>query len=332
MSPQCRPHNRFRCCGARAPAWHYLPISIFIFLLAIITTLPCNAQLRDPILRPDTSNCTIPFNLVGKLIIIQATADTSSGNFILDTGAPGLVLNNTYFRRYPVMVQHNSSRSDVNGTGGQQETTVVPHFQLGTMHYYRMDADMVSLGHIERARGLKIMGLVGVAFFKECEMTIDYVNNLIHLRHITKKEAKTYQNPVLNDTSRYAAYPIELKSNRILLKMHIGKRDLRFAIDLAAETSILDSRLPDKVLDSVTIEGRILLTGTGTRQVEALSGQLSGLQLGNIKLPLLPVIITHLEYTCFGGMDCINGVLGYDFLSRNTIVINFRKRILYILK
>jgi hypothetical protein len=137
---------------------------------------------------------------------------------------------------------------------------------------------------------------------------------------------------MLADESKFTSYPIELRENRILINTRLGKRDLKFAIDYAAETSILDSRLPDKVLDSVEIQGRVLLTGAGSKKVEALSGALSGLRIGNENIPTLPVIITRLENTCFGGMNCINGVLGYDFISRSIVAINFRKRILYILK
>lgn len=303
-----------------------------ILFSALLISLQSQAQSGDPVLRPDSADCIIPFTLVGKLIVIQASADTSSGNFILDTGAPGLVLNNTYFRDYPVTVPHNGSRSDINGSSEHLEQTTVKHFRFGAMHYYRMGADLVPLGHLERTRGLKIMGLIGVSFFKECEMIIDYKAGIIRLHHIERKDAKSYRNELLSDTSKYAAYPIELRDNRILIKTRIAQRDVRFAIDYAAETSILDSRLPDKVLDSVTIDGRIILSGVGTKKVEALSGELSGLHIGNVKIPSLPVIITHLDNTCFGGVDCINGVLGYDFIASSTIAINFRKRILYILK
>src|SRR5688572_17931465 len=46
----------------------------------------------------DSSTSVIPFNRAGNLIVVQARVDTTVGNFILDTGAPSLVLNITYFR------------------------------------------------------------------------------------------------------------------------------------------------------------------------------------------------------------------------------------------
>jgi hypothetical protein len=308
------------------------PVPVILFIITVALNTTGNGQTRDPLVRSDTASCTIAFNLVGKLIIIQASADTTSGNFILDTGAPGLVLNSTYFRDYPVHSPPASHSSDINGVNEPTEQTAVPHFRLGTLHYYRMDADLLPLGHLEQSRGIKILGLIGVSFFKECELIIDYARSLIYLHHINKKEAKNYQHELLANESTYNAYPIELKENRILVNTKIGRRDLKFAIDYAAETSILDASLPDKVLDSVQINGRILLTGAGTRKVEALSGALSGLQIGDQYIPSLPVIITRMDNTCFGTIDCINGVLGYDFISRSTIAINFRKRILYIFK
>ena len=50
---------------------------------------------RDPVVTSDTPSCVIPFSRAGNLIVIRAKVDTAWGNFILDTGAPGLVLNMT---------------------------------------------------------------------------------------------------------------------------------------------------------------------------------------------------------------------------------------------
>ncbi len=56
----------------------------------------------DPLIEADTASCIIPFTRVEKLILIKGRADSTEGNFIFDTGAPGLVLNVSYFRAYPV--------------------------------------------------------------------------------------------------------------------------------------------------------------------------------------------------------------------------------------
>ncbi|MBO9572288.1 MAG: aspartyl protease family protein [Chitinophagaceae bacterium] len=307
-------------------------IIIYLLLIAAICPLTAAAQLNDPVLRSDSANNTIPFTRAGKLILIQATADTTTGNFILDTGTPGLVLNKTYFREYPVIELHQHQQRSITGSGENAHQTVVKHFRMGGFSYYRSQAEMLNLAGIEQSKGVKILGLIGVAMLKECEMIIDYERNLIHFHHIGKKEKSTYQHEMLNDSSKYLVYPIEIKDNRILVRTNIANKDLRFVIDYAAETNIIDGRLPDKILDSIEISGRVVLSGAGSKKVEALTGALSSLQVGRLQITDLPVLITNLENTCFGNVNCINGVLGYDFLSRYKLAFNFIKRKLYILK
>jgi hypothetical protein len=128
------------------------------------------------------------------------------------------------------------------------------------------------------------------------------------------------------------SYPFELLDNRILVNANLSGKELKFVIDYGAESNILDSRLPEKILDSIEVNGRILLNGTGSKKVEALSGTIQGLKLAGLETAPLPVIVTDLQYTCFGNGKCINGVLGYDFLSRYKLCFNFVKRVLYIIE
>jgi hypothetical protein len=304
---------------------------VLIFIAAVFPRV-CDAQVRAPLLTSDTSSFTIPFTRAGKMILVQGRVDTTVGNFILDTGSPGMVLNITYFRDYPITQNHQEQELSITGAGSEPLQTTVGTFRIGTFSYHRVEVDLLNLGHLEQSRGVKILGLLGVALFKECELVIDYANNLIHAHHIARNERNSYQHELFKDPQQYFSFPIQLKDNRVLLKTSVGSRELDLAIDLGAETSILDSRLPEKVLDSVEIQGRIILSGAGQTKVEALSGNLSGLKVGQLSIASLPVIVTNLKNTCFGGTSCINGVLGYDFASRNTIGINFVKRKLYILK
>ncbi len=91
----------------------------------------------DPFVKSDSTNCVIPFSRAGNLILIKAKADTTEGNFILDTGAPGLVLNITYFKN------HESINKDAESGGitGKTQTlqTSVNKFSLGPVTYFRVD-------------------------------------------------------------------------------------------------------------------------------------------------------------------------------------------------
>jgi hypothetical protein len=140
---------------------------------------PASAGLADPIITSDSASFTIPFTRAGNLILVQASADTATGYFVLDTGTPGLVLNITYFRGYA-----GSASADGGGVTGDviaPATTTVDSLRLGSVHYYHVDAQMINLGHIENKKGVKILGLLGMRLFSRFELFIDYNARLIHL-------------------------------------------------------------------------------------------------------------------------------------------------------
>jgi hypothetical protein len=90
--------------------------------------------------------------------------------------------------------------------------------------------------------------------------------------------------------------------------------------------------LPNKIFENVSITGRILLAGTGSKKTEALSGNLRNMMIGKLDVGTLPVIVTNLEKMCFAYDRCLDGMLGFDFLSMHKIGFNFVKRKMYIWK
>ena len=85
---------------------------------------------------------------------------------------------------------------------------------------------------------------------------------------------------MLEDISAYNTHPIEIYENKILAYLYIAGKKLRFVIDTGAESNVLDSRLPNKVFDSVVVTGRVLLSGSGNKKIEALSGDLKNMTMG----------------------------------------------------
>lgn len=289
-------------------------------------------RLPDPVISADSPTCIIPFTRAGNLILLSAQVDTTRGNFILDTGAPGLVLNITYFRNYPVHTNSDQEQSGVAGPAAQRIQTDVNEFRLGTIRYNKLEADMINLGHIENSKGVRILGLLGIQLFRQFEMIVDYEKNLIYLHLISKKEVKTYQHELLKDTASYSTVPFDITDNKIITRLEIAGKKLRFIIDCGAETNLLDSRLPDKIFENVTLGRRVKLTGANNTKVEALYGDLNNMRIGNQSINNLPVIITNLEKSCLSYISCTDGILGFDFLSLHKIGFNFVNRKMYIWK
>ncbi len=286
----------------------------------------------DPVVSCDSASFTIPFSRAGNLILIKAKADSIEGNFILDTGAPYLVLNITYFRDYPSTTLYEDEQAGIAGSARGVPRTTVNQLSFGHVKYTKADADLVNLGNIENTKGVKILGLLGVQLFKQFEVIIDYEKNIIHFHFINKKEARTYKSELLNDTAAYSVLPFTLVEDKIIANTELAGRKLRLMIDCGAETNVIDSRLPDKILGNVVISRRVMLSGSGNQKVEALYGNMQNITIGKETIASLPVIVTNLEKTCVSYISCIDGILGFDFLSLHKIGFNFVKCKMYIWK
>jgi hypothetical protein len=279
---------------------------------------------------PDTGITIIPFNRAGNLILLKAKVDTIEGNFILDTGAPGLVLNLTYFRQYQTTAADD--RVGVTGSVSNALQTTVDSFFFADKIHYKTEADLLSLGHIEDRKHIKILGLIGVSFFKQSELIIDYEKSLIYLRPTANNKTADYKNEMLQDTSAYSIVPIDIIENKVIAYTKMGNRKLKFIIDTGAETNVLDSRLPNKVFENVVISRRTKIIGTGNKEIEALYGDLKNMKIGNQDIASLPILITNLENACVSTVCCVDGMLGFDFLSLHKIGFNFVKHEMYIWK
>lgn len=281
----------------------------------------------------DSSSCVIPFSRAGNLILVKAKADSMEGNFVLDSGAPYLVLNITYFRDYPVTHTMETEEASVSPGGGSAvQKTKLRSLHVGNFLYPDLSADLVNLGQIENSKGVKILGLLGLELFRDCELIIDHEKNLIYLHRIGRKESSSYRHVMLEDATAYNTFPIEIVQNKIITTSELEGKKLRLVIDCGAESNLLDSRLPNKIFSHVVITGRTKLVGAGNKAADALFGNVQHMKIGNEDIATLPVMIVNLENTCFSDIGCIDGVLGIDFLSLHKVGFNFVNRKMYIWK
>jgi hypothetical protein len=266
------------------------------------------------------------------LILIRAKADKIEGNFVLDTGAPGLILNLTYFRDYPQLEEIQGESGGITGNVTSMGATEINLLSMGPIKYSKAGAERVNLGHIENSKSVKILGLLGMQLFKQFEMIIDYEKNLIYLHHITKKDSKKYKSEQLQDTAAYQVFDITLTENKLLTKGQIGSKKMTFVIDTGAESNVIDSRLPDNLFDNFSISRRVNLGGAGSKKVEAIFGDMQNVKIGSVTYGSLPLLVTNLEKMCFSYDRCIDGILGFDFLALHKIGFNFVTNKMYIWK
>lgn len=266
----------------------------------------------------------IPFQLVGRLMVVEAAIDTVRGNFIVDTGSERLLLNKNYFSGEGRDVAVTS----VSNTGlVDAREKIIDKLQLSQLQVPRLVAHIVDLSHIEFKKNTRIMGILGYNVFKEFEVMIDFQNMLVVLSRVDKSGQRLdtipyYERP--NDSLRF-----EHHRHLIVVEVIINGVKSKMFLDSGAELNLIDRRIGRKVLDKFKIIKRVNLVGVGKHQVEVIAGIIEEAMCGNQKGINMNTLLTSLDEINEKMGVRVEGVLGYEFLHTRRTLINYQKQKLY---
>ena len=277
----------------------------------------------DPIPQGEFDELFIPLKRVQNLFLVEARVDSLIGNFILDTGAPHLVLNKTYFTEGRKAEGEGVSYG-ITGGGNTILNTTIDSLIITDMFYTNVDADIVNLGHLEDARGVKILGLLGASLFKEVEMEIDYRNNLLILYKLDKEGNRIVGNErtQLPDVDM----SIDITNDIIFMDVVAAEKKLRFCLDTGAERNVISNTLSNKIIKHFQLTTPGGLTGSNGNSQLILNGQMDSVIIGGKSFVAMPFILTNLNYLQLVYDTNINGILGYDYLSKGIVTINHKKK------
>jgi len=263
----------------------------------------------------------LPLKRTGNLFLIEAQIDSVKGNFILDLGAPYLVLNSTYFRDYQKDTLFYAG--SLNTVSDYVRRTKVDSLRFGSIKYSGIQADVTDLAAIENKRGQKILGLLGVALFEE---------------FIIELNCSAQQLKIHTNAKTVSIDPLQLKfkerfnmvDKAILLSLEINGVDLNFSIDTGAETNLLNNNLPSEVYSDMRILKNSVVRDANGRATEVLMTYLSGMKIGKTQLDGAQTLILNLGSISKAYGKEIDGMLGYPFFMSNAVVINFKKKTVYM--
>ena len=265
---------------------------------------------------------TIPLKRAGKLFVMEGTLNGVSGNFIMDTGASGLLLNNTYFRNS--IVVEGEEGGGVTGSTGEVERIHVNKLVVSDMVFTNIAADVASLGHLEDRRGIKILGLFGMNLLQQMEIVVDIKNSELQLFRVDKNgDRPGKQSP---EVKFDIVSKVKIFRNILFVKAQVGGKQLDFCLDTGAESNLLNSGCPKQAMEMVTITRRSALRGAGKRQGEILMGTLTDLQFENRQFGPMETAVCSLTAMSNKYGYPIDGMLGYDFFIKGRFYINMIKR------
>ncbi|NJL14198.1 MAG: hypothetical protein HC913_15100 [Microscillaceae bacterium] len=268
----------------------------------------------------------IPFRLSGSLIMVQAQVNEQSGSFIFDSGAPDLKLNTRYFQ----------GGSAVANTAAGGSTGRVENLRLQSIRRFvwpgrvleEVKVEGFDLSHLEQVRQEKILGLIGFEVFKDYEIGLDYKESKLILYPLDAQGRRLAQRA--EDFPADYWIDFRLEGHIPVFPVQIGGQTLQMGLDTGAEKNLLHIQLRSKILSHFQIQKRGVLNGNGQAAVEVFTGEIDKLEIAGHVLYRMRGALTNLDALNEAFGTKLDGLLGFEFLSRQFTTINYRKRRMYI--
>jgi len=265
----------------------------------------------------------VPFRLQNNLILIEAEINGVKGSFILDSGAPMLVLNSVYDPDRPVQIIGMSA-----GVGGAIEGVGIRKlemFRWAGAAYSDFDCVTMDLSHLESELGESFAGLISKAELEPFETYIDYENSIIRLYGLRKDGSllAAHQPPKPVHQVQF-----ELFGHIPVIKTTVGKKKLNLGLDTGAMANLIDTSLYPKYRKLLTDASVDTLMGADGQKVEVHIGYIEKNQVGKIKFERMRYCFSDISHINKAYDIKLDGLLGHPFLSQRPMSINYRKQIL----
>ncbi len=278
-------------------------------------------QLHIEARSTDYQQLTHHFELQKGLVVVEGKLNGQSGRYILDTGAPCLVVNahNLPESQQRITTGHGLSES-VELASGQARL-----FEFAGRSRRQLSLLALDVEHLKQPGGLEVSGLIGAELFRDAELYLDYEEQLFALLPARKNVLHQLQNARIQ-------LDIEFEGHLPVILMTIGDKVLRFGIDSGAGSNLIDkaalAQLPATWVEMLQQE-----TVRGLDKVEQPANRLRIEQLQlTADEPLMDMTFLQIDFAPLRAQTGyqIDGLLGYDFLSQFRLSINYPARKLYI--
>lgn len=310
--------NRYSMPNCKKGIYFFI-LSLFYFSSVLSQKIPDYSKSQ---FLTQTSFSTYTGGVVVIKALLSGYPDTL--NFIMDTGSGGISLDSTTCLRLKITPQESDKY--IVGIGGVRrvkyvynQTLTIGAQAIDSLNFHVSDYDILSSVY-----GDRIDGIIGFSFFNRYIVKIDYDSNLISV--YSKGRFK------------YPKGGFTLKPTMVNLPiLDAGLRDARdvncrFFFDTGAGLCLLlstefmdDSAILNKDKKPVPTQAQ----GLGGKANMTLT-TMKEFRLGSYRFRNIPVYIFNDEYNVTS-YPFLAGLIGNDILRRFNIIMNYDKRIFYLI-
>jgi len=259
----------------------------------------------------ENSTRVLDFELDGGIILVEAFIADESHIFVLDSGAPGLILNDFKSDGIPTQI------SGIKGTSIAYEMELKNFTWAGVTHA-SIAATSMDLSGLESMTKRKISGLIGYDLLKDYELFLDYEKQSMQLRRRIENSN--------DDSTPLVRFPISFQQHLPVIEAEIAGEKLQLGLDTGAEINILDQNISSRIASATSSSrpyGKIY--GIGNKDVSSSKVRISVTRIRRAAYREMDFVLTDLSEIMDHNATKIDGILGFPFLSSCKFSIDFRK-------
>jgi len=270
------------------------------------------------------------FRLAANLVLVDnVRLNGVSGSMILDTGTSTMLLNLP--RLDGGSVRPAADHGVLGGAGGTTRAVKrvwVSEFAWQDLRLGRFETIGMDLTHLEKQLGCPILGIIGFRTIRQYDLTVDYDRKEVTLCRLEASGERLDARQCPTDAIRM---PFELAGPLPVIPVTIGGEQLRFGVDTGATATVID-RSVDLRLSSAHYRelDRSFYVGVDNQSRMTRRLQLHRTRVGSTDFDGMIAVVGDLAHLRRDFGIRLDGLLGYEFLCRRPMTLNFIKQELWI--
>ena len=268
-------------------------------------------------LKPHKSPQQIPFKIENGMIFVEAEMDGKIGNFVLDTGAPAMIVNSNKRGKKIQKARSVAQNFDIH-------STTISSFKWANIKSNNLDAYALDLSHLEKASNKKILGMIGFNVLKNHEILIDYEQEQLFLYPPKKNIIHRTADPMMT-------LNFELQDHLPVIEVLIGGQLYRFGLDTGAESNLIHQKYAESIPEEFVATIKMgEIQGLDQKIIPVKSATIKNTIIKGTDYGAMPYLFMDLSHLQSDTNLAIDGLLGGPFFQKAQISINFAKRKVYI--
>ncbi len=276
--------------------------------------------------QPSWESMAIPFELHGNLIIVSALLNGTECDFILDSGAPTLILNSAAFADDTVQ-QSASSMHGVNSDVRDVGIVRIDSFDFNGIRTCDKEFATADLSHL--VEGRKIYGLIGCQVIKEYDWLFDYKARTLTLIKPDKTSDYIVENGFLART-----VPLFMASGTSHMPCVEGEVDgmkITLGVDCGATANLFDTPLWEILQGSLKKRKTTDMSGVSGTTTVVREALVRSMSIGDTAFKNLRTVFSDLTSLRRNWSEKVSGIVGFELLSRQKAIVSIAgKKMIFI--